>query len=149
MKVVLQRAREAHVTVSGQVIGSIGKGYVILLGVAEGDSEKEVDILCDKVVKLRIFADENGKMNKSLLDIHGEVLVVSQFTLLADTTGGRRPSFIHAAKPDVAQKLYTYCIQKLKDLGVKKVATGSFGAYMLVELVNDGPVTIVLDTDTF
>lgn len=149
MKVVLQRVREAHVTVSGQVIGSIGKGYVILLGVAEGDSEKEVDILCDKVVKLRIFADENEKMNKSLLDIHGEVLVVSQFTLLADTTGGRRPSFIHAAKPDVAQKLYTYCIQKLKDLGVKKVATGSFGAYMLVELVNDGPVTIVLDTDTF
>ena len=149
MKVVLQRVREAQVTVSGQVIGSIGKGYVILLGVAEGDSEKEVDVLCDKVVKLRIFADENEKMNKSLLDVNGEVLLVSQFTLLADTSGGRRPSFIHAAKPDVAQKLYTHCMKKLKDSGVKKVAAGSFGAYMCVELVNDGPVTIVLDTDTF
>ncbi|MBI4991445.1 D-tyrosyl-tRNA(Tyr) deacylase [Candidatus Gottesmanbacteria bacterium] len=147
MKALLQRVLTGKVSISGKVIGEIGKGYVILLGVKTGDSEKEADLMASKIVNLRIMSDENDKMNKSILDVAGEILVVSQFTLYADTTGGRRPSFIKAAKPDVADHLYQYFVDKLKKLGVKNVQTGEFGAYMSVEIVNDGPVTIMLDSE--
>ncbi|MBI3379338.1 D-tyrosyl-tRNA(Tyr) deacylase [Candidatus Gottesmanbacteria bacterium] len=149
MRTFIQRVTSGKVTVNNKIIGSIGRGYVILLAVKEGDSEKEVDLLAEKIVNLRVMSDENDKMNKSILDVSGEVLVVSQFTLYADTNSGRRPSFLTAAKPDIAKNLYEYFIDKLKAMGVKSVQTGEFGVYMYVELVNDGPVTIMLDTDDF
>ena len=148
MKVILQRVTSSRVKVGGKLVSEIGQGFTILLGVAEGDSEKEADFLSDKIAKLRVMSDSEGKMNKSILDVSGEILVVSQFTLLADTSGGRRPSFIKAATPDTADRLYQYFVKKLQELGVKKVVTGEFGTYMEVEIVNDGPVTIVLDTST-
>ena len=146
MKGLIQRVTNGKVSINGKVISQIGTGYVILLGVSEKDTEKEADLLAEKTVNLRIMSDEQDKMNRSILDIGGEILVVSQFTLLSDTTGGRRPSFIKAAKRDLANKLYLYFVDKLKNLGVTNVQTGEFGAYMSVEIINDGPVTILLDT---
>ncbi len=146
MRVVLQRVSHSKVTVNGKIIGEIGPGYIILLGVKEGDSEKEAKFLAEKIVNLRVMSDENDKMNRSILDVGGKILVVSQFTLYADTSGGRRPSFIQAAKPEISKPLYELFVEELKRLGVKKVATGEFGAYMEVEICNDGPVTIIMDS---
>lgn len=147
MRALLQRVKTGKVSINNKSIGEIGLGCVILLGIKAGDSEKEADFLTEKIVNLRVMSDENEKMNKSVLDVGGEILVVSQFTLYADTKGGRRPSFLTAAKPDAAERLYCYFINQLKILGVKNVQTGQFGAYMSVEITNDGPVTILLDTD--
>ena len=146
MKGLIQRVTNGKVSINGKVISQIGTGYIILLGVSEKDTEKEADLLAEKTVNLRIMSDEQDKMNRSILDIGGEILVVSQFTLLSDATDGRRPSFIKAAKRDLANKLYLYFVDKLKNLGVINVQTGEFGAYMSVEIINDGPVTILLDT---
>ena len=147
MRALIQRVKYASVAVEGQTIGKIEQGLLVLLGVGPQDTEKEADFLADKCANLRIFVDENDKMNLSLLDIGGEMLVVSQFTLYADCIKGRRPSFSGAAAPAQADALYEYFQQKAKDAGVKKVEHGSFGADMKVELLNDGPVTIMLDTD--
>ena len=145
MKVVLQRVTKASVTVNKEVVGSIGKGLVVLVGVAQGDTEADVDYLADKTVNLRIFADKASKFNLSLIDIGGEILIVSQFTLLADTRKGRRPSFIEAASPAEAERLIDLFIDRIHNKGLK-VATGRFGERMLVEIHNDGPVTILLDS---
>ncbi|MBE6784437.1 MAG: D-tyrosyl-tRNA(Tyr) deacylase [Ruminococcaceae bacterium] len=147
MKAVIQRVAFSDVKVDGEVKGKIEKGFMILLGVQEGDTENDADLLAKKTANMRIFEDENGKMNLSLLDTDGECLVISQFTLCADCKKGNRPSFIGAAKPDEANRLYEYFIEKLKDNGVKKVECGSFGADMKVTLLNDGPVTIILDSE--
>lgn len=147
MRVLIQRVSSGRVSIKNKVVGEIDKGYVILFGAKEGDSEKEADLLAEKIVNLRVMSDEHDKMNKSILDAGGEILVVSQFTLYADTKGGRRPSFINAANPDLAKRLYDYFIAKLKSLGIKNVQTGEFGAYMSVEILNDGPVTIMLDSE--
>lgn len=147
MRVLIQRVTSGKVTIKNNIVGQIGKGYVILLGVKEGDGEKEADFLAEKTVNLRVMSDKEDKMNLSIKDIDGEILVVSQFTLYADTKGGRRPSFITAAKPETANKLYLHYVNQLKKLGVKNVQTGEFGAYMMVEIINDGPVTILLDTE--
>ena len=147
MKAVIQRVESAAVRVDGKTVGSCGKGYMILFGAALGDTEAETELLAKKTANLRVFCDENGKMNKSILDIDGEVLAVSQFTLCADVKKGNRPSFIGALEPKSAERLYDlYCV-KLKELGVKRVEKGIFGADMKVELINDGPVTILFDTD--
>lgn len=147
MKAVIQRVTFANVRVDGKMVGEIEKGFMILLGVVEGDTTKEADWLAKKTAAMRIFEDENGKMNLSLLDTDGECLVISQFTLCADCKKGNRPSFISSAKPDEANELYEYFIEKLKENGVKKVEKGIFGADMKVSLLNDGPVTIILDSD--
>lgn len=147
MKAVIQRVTKASVTVDGKIVGSIGKGFLVLLGVTQQDTEQEMKLLAKKVTEIRIFTDENDKMNLSLDKVDGEVLVVSQFTLCADLSHGRRPSFINSAKPDIANDLYEKFCQQLRDNGVRRVETGIFGADMAVELVNDGPVTIVMDTD--
>ena len=147
MKAVIQRVTKAKVTVNGEITGEIRKGFLVLLGVTEDDTEKEMKLLAKKISEIRIFTDENDKMNLSLDKVDGEVLVVSQFTLCADLSHGRRPSFIKSAKPDIANDLYEKFCEELKVLGVRKVATGIFGADMAVELVNDGPVTIVMNTD--
>ena len=147
MKAVIQRVESAAVRVDGKTVGSCGKGYMILFGAAEGDAEAEVELLAKKTANLRVFCDENGKMNKSILDIDGEVLAVSQFTLCADVKKGNRPSFIGALEPKNAERLYDLYCEKLKELGVKRVEKGIFGADMKVELINDGPVTILFDTD--
>jgi len=147
MKAVIQRVKSGKVMINDQVVGQIGQGLVVLLGVKDGDTEKQVQFLARKIVNLRIFSDQQNKMNLSVKDIDGEVLVVSQFTLLADCQKGNRPSFIRAANPELAEGLYLKFIQELKKLGVVKVATGKFGAMMDVHLVNDGPVTIILDTE--
>ncbi len=146
MKAVIQRVTHASVKVNGETVGSCGQGFLILLGVMAGDDEKEADKLVNKTVNLRIFEDENGKMNLSSLDIGGEMLVVSQFTLCADCTHGRRPSFTPSAPPDEANRLYEYFVRRLKENGISHVETGVFGADMKVELLNDGPVTIILDS---
>lgn len=147
MKAVIQRVSHAKVTVDGRITGEIKQGYLILLGVVEGDGEDEMKLLAKKTAELRIFSDENGKMNLSLLDVGGEALVVSQFTLCADVSHGRRPSFIGSAKPDKANELYIKYCDELRSLGVENVQTGEFGADMAVELLNDGPVTILFNTD--
>ena len=147
MKAVIQRVTSASVAVDGKVIGEIDNGFLILLGVAEGDTEKDAEILARKTANLRVFTDENDKMNKSLLDCGYSALVISQFTLCADCKKGNRPSFINAAKPDVAVPLYELYMQKLSENGVKKVEHGEFGADMKVSLLNDGPVTITYDTE--
>ncbi len=147
MKAVIQRVAFSDVKVDGEVIGKIEKGFMILLGVQEGDSRADADLLAKKTANMRIFEDENGKMNLSLLDTDGACLVISQFTLCADCKKGNRPSFIGAAKPDEANSLYEYFMEKLKENGVKKVESGSFGADMKVTLLNDGPVTIILDSE--
>ena len=146
MKAVVQRVTYSNVKIDGEVVGSCGQGFMILLGVVEGDTKDDADKLLKKLPYLRIFEDENGKMNRSCLDIDGEMLVISQFTLAADCAHGRRPSFIRAAQPSEAIPLYEYVVAGLKDAGVKRVETGEFGADMKVELVNDGPVTIILDS---
>jgi D-tyrosyl-tRNA(Tyr) deacylase len=144
MRVVLQRVRQASVAVDGQVAGAIGSGYCLLVGFEQDDTSGEVEWMADKVVGLRLFADEAGKMNRSLDEIGGEILVVSQFTLYGDVQKGRRPSFVHAARPEVAVPLYERFIAKLRERGVS-VATGEFGAMMEVEIHNDGPVTLILE----
>ncbi|MBQ6931680.1 MAG: D-tyrosyl-tRNA(Tyr) deacylase [Clostridia bacterium] len=147
MKAVIQRVKKADVVVDGKTVGAIGSGYLILLGVVEGDTEKEAEVLAAKTAKLRVFEDENEKMNLSLIDIDGEALVVSQFTLCADCKKGNRPSFTPSAAPDVADALYQKYSALLLENGIRKVENGVFGADMQVSLVNDGPVTIILDTD--
>ena len=145
MRAVLQRVRRAKVTVDSQLTGEIGVGWLVLLGIAPADTRAEVDWLADKVSNLRAFADDAGKMNRSVQDVGGGVLVVSQFTLYGDCQKGRRPSFTGAAPPAVAEPLYEGFVAALRSLGVP-VETGRFGADMQVELVNDGPVTFVLET---
>lgn len=145
MRGVVQRVKRAKVSVDNKVIGQIDHGIMLLLGVDESDEEKDLEYMCDKVVNLRIFEDENGKMNKSLMDVNGSLLVVSQFTLLGDARKGRRPSFIQAAVPDKAIPMYEKFINNMKNLNIV-TQSGEFGADMQVELVNDGPVTILLDS---
>ena len=147
MKAVLQRVTHAEVEVDGEVVGRCGHGFLILLGVAQGDTEREAELLCKKIVNLRVFEDDAGKMNRSILDVNGEALVISQFTLMANCRHGNRPDFMASAKPDVAIPLYEY-FKKLISESVPHVEYGIFGADMKVSLLNDGPVTIVLDTDT-
>ena len=147
MKAVIQRVSFSNVKVDGITIGEIENGFMILLGVIEGDTEADADLLAKKTALMRIFEDENGKMNLSLADTNGSCLVISQFTLAADCKKGNRPSFINAAKPDEADRLYKYFMQKLKENGVCDVQSGSFGADMKVTLLNDGPVTIILDSE--
>ncbi|MBR3422513.1 MAG: D-tyrosyl-tRNA(Tyr) deacylase [Ruminococcus sp.] len=144
MRIVLQRVTSASVTVGGEVTGRIGTGYLVLLGVGQGDTEEDCRRLADKLINLRIFSDENGKINLSLADVGGELLIVSQFTLYADCRKGNRPNFIQAGKPDEAERLYNYFADYCRSKG-KHVETGIFGADMKVELVNDGPFTIVLE----
>ncbi len=146
MKLVLQRVSEASVEVDGKTVGEIGNGLLVLLGVTHGDDESVIPWLVKKTTELRIFEDENGKMNKSLMDIGGEMLVVSQFTLYARCKKGRRPDFIDAAEPEKAERLYEDFVQRVRDMSVR-VNTGVFGAFMQVKLVNDGPVTIILERD--
>lgn len=148
MKAVIQRVLESSVKINGETVGEIGKGFMILLGVVAGDTKAEADKLLKKIPVLRIFEDENGKMNRSCIDVNGEILVVSQFTLCADCSHGRRPSFVNSAPPDEANGLYEYFVEGLESAGISKVATGRFGADMKVSLINDGPVTILLDTDS-
>jgi D-tyrosyl-tRNA(Tyr) deacylase len=145
VKALLQRVSRASVTVSGEEVGRIGPGLVVLLGVAQGDSEKDAQYLMGKVVNLRIFTDAQDRFNLSALDIGGELLLVSQFTLLADTRRGRRPSFDGAASPALAEKLFDYCVGLARESGLK-VATGRFQQHMQVEIHNDGPVTVMLDS---
>lgn len=145
MKALLQRVTRASVSVAGEVVGGIGRGLVIFVGVASGDTEKDVNYLAQKIVNLRIFADDEGRFNLSALDIKGELLVVSQFTLLADTRKGRRPSFVEAAPPAQAEELFGQFVEQARATGLK-VATGRFQQYMQVEIHNDGPVTILLDS---
>lgn len=147
MRAVVQRVESANVIISDKINGEIGVGLVILLGVITGDTEKEADILAKKIAELRIFKDENDKMNLSANDLNCDVLVISNFTLGADCSHGRRPYFVNAAQPDTANTLYEYFMNQIKKQNVKKVASGVFGADMKLSLVNDGPVTIVLDTD--
>ena len=146
MRALLQRVSRASVTVEGQVVGQIGQGLLVFLGVGRDDSELQVKTLADKIVYLRIFGDDEGKMNRSLLDIGGEVLVISQFTLYADTRRGRRPSFTDAAPPVVAESLFEHFKDALASYGLT-VASGIFGAYMTIEIRNEGPVTIWLDSE--
>mgnify|MGYP006291716345 CR=1 FL=1 len=145
MKAVIQRVRESSVTVEGACIGKIQKGLMVLLGVAKGDTFRDADFLVDKIIHLRIFEDEQGKMNLSLKDTGGALLVVSQFTLLGDCRKGRRPSFVQAAAPGKAEKLYEYFIDKAKENDIS-VETGRFRAMMEVSLINDGPVTLLVES---
>jgi len=146
VRAVIQRVSAARVTVGDDLVGAIGPGLLVFLGIESRDTEAEADWLLDKLLDLRIFEDESGKFNRSLHDLNGELLVVSQFTLLADTRKGRRPSFTAAARPEQAVPLYEHMIRRAHDRGVT-VATGRFGAHMRVELVNQGPVTIILDSN--
>ena len=145
MKALLQRVTRASVSLGDEEVGRIGRGLVVFLGVASGDTEKDAQYLAQKIVNLRIFSDEEGKFNLSALDIDGELLLVSQFTLLADTRKGRRPSFIEAAPPAQAEELFEYFVEQTRATGLK-VETGRFQQYMQVEIHNDGPVTILLDS---
>ena len=146
MKAILQRVKFAKVEVDGETVGEIGQGFLVLLGVAQEDDKKEAEVLSNKIAGLRVFTDENDKMNLSLGDIGGEVLVISNFTLCADCSHGRRPSFIAAARPEQAEPLYEYFCQRFRDAGIRKVAQGIFGADMAVSLLNDGPVTIDINS---
>lgn len=145
MQAVVQRVTQSSVTVAGYQVGAIDKGLMVLLGVAHDDTEKKAHWLADKIVHLRIFEDEDGKMNRSLMDINGGMLVVSQFTLLGDCRKGRRPSFIHAAHPDQAENLYHCFVQRVSKSGLA-VTTGKFRTHMQVSLINDGPVTLIVAT---
>ncbi len=142
---MLQRVARASVTVGDELVSEIGPGLLLLVGVAKGDGEGEADWLAEKVAGLRVLSDEDGKMNRSVRDVGAEILAVSQFTLLADTRKGKRPSFVGAAPPEEASPLFGYFCERLRATGIASVKTGSFGAMMDVALVNDGPVTIVLD----
>ena len=146
MKAVIQRVSSASVAVDNQIVGSCDKGYLILLGVAQGDTEEDAELLCKKIAGLRIFRDENEKMNLSIRDIDGEALVISQFTLLANYRHGNRPDFLESAKPDEANRLYEY-FKGLLSKEIRRVECGIFGADMKVSLVNDGPVTICMDSE--
>ena len=146
MRFVIQRVSEASVTINDMVYSTISKGFLVLVGIEELDTQEDADWLCAKLINLRIFSDDDGKMNVSLLDIKGDVLLVSQFTLFASTKKGNRPSFIKSAKPELAIPLYEYCISQLTNLLQKPIKTGQFGADMKVSLVNDGPVTILIDS---
>lgn len=145
MRAVIQRVKNASVTVDGNIVGKIGKGLLVLLGVSNDDSEKDANYLIEKTLNLRIFEDLDEKMNLSLLDINGEILVVSQFTLYGDVRNGRRPSFIEAARPEKANQLYEYFVSEIRKK-LLQVETGKFQAMMDISLVNDGPVTILLDS---
>lgn len=145
MRAVVQRVLKAGVTVAGEEVGSIGKGYLVLLGVEEHDTQEDALYIAEKIVGLRIFEDVEDKMNLSLLDVGGSMLIVSQFTLLGDCRKGRRPSFAHAAHPDLAEALYTEVAEVVKSRGIN-VATGRFRTHMEVSLVNDGPVTMLIDS---
>ena len=147
MKAVIQRVANAAVEVGGETVGKCGNGFMILLGVMQGDTKADADKLAKKIANLRIFEDENEKMNLSALDIGAEMLVVSQFTLCADCSHGRRPSFTPAAPPKEANGLYEYFTSRLKEAGINHVENGVFGADMQVSLVNDGPVTIILNSE--
>ncbi len=149
MRAVIQRVLNSSVSVDGIIVGEIGKGFNILLGVVEGDTKADAEMLAAKIAKMRIFEDENEKMNLSLTDIGGSALVISQFTLCADCRKGNRPSFISSAKPDEAKALYEYFTEQLRANQISNVQCGIFAADMRVEIVNDGPVTIILDTDIF
>ena len=146
MIVVIQRVSEASVTINQRIQGSIGSGFMILLGICHEDSQEDINWLCKKVVNLRVFSDQDGKMNLSIKDIQGEILLISQFTLHASTKKGNRPSFIDAAKPEVAIPLYKQFIQQLEQEFGQGIQTGEFGADMKVSLINDGPVTIIIDS---
>lgn len=145
MRAVIQRVEKASVSVEGEIRGQIGAGLLVLIGVEEGDGDADFKYIADKAPNLRVFEDEQGKMNRSLLDVGGEVLAVSQFTLLGDARGGRRPSFITAARPETADPMYERLVADWRARGIR-VETGVFGAHMKVSLVNDGPVTILLDS---
>jgi D-tyrosyl-tRNA(Tyr) deacylase len=145
MRAVVQRVSESSVAVGPEVVGRIGRGLLVLLGVAQTDTEKESDYLAEKIVNLRIFEDEGGKLNRSLIEVGGEMLVVSQFTLLADCRKGRRPSFTEAAGPELATRLYEHFVRQTAKLGIP-VQTGRFQALMAVSLVNDGPVTLIIES---
>lgn len=165
MKLVIQRVKKASVSVDNKIVGKIESGLLVLVGIKDGDTKDDADYLAEKLSKLRIMADENGKMNLSVKEVAGKILVVSQFTLYADTTGGNRPSFINTAKPEIAEKLYEYFVTKLREKGLRpsrqlgelhgserglqarRVETGSFGDYMKIETVLDGPVTIIVDSN--
>ena len=148
MKAWVQRVSEASVTIGGEKVAEIAQGYLVLLGVTHTDSEKSADEIADRIVKLRIFEDENGKVNKSIEDVRGSVIVVSQFTLYADTTHGRRPGFSNAARPELANPLYERVVANLRRmLGAERVGTGRFGAEMKVRLLNDGPFSVELLAD--
>ena len=146
MKAIIQRVSGAQVAVENEITGKIDKGFLILLGVEQEDDETEARVLAKKIAGLRVFTDENDKMNLALADVDGSALVISNFTLCADCSHGRRPSFIAAARPEQAEPLYEYFSQRLRDAGVKKVAQGIFGADMAVSLLNDGPVTIDINS---
>jgi D-tyrosyl-tRNA(Tyr) deacylase len=145
LRVVLQRVKSASVTVEGETVSAIGSGLLLLVGIAQGDGEAEADWLAAKVAGLRVMGDDEGKMNRGVTDAGGAVLAVSQFTLLADTRKGKRPSFVGAAPPEKAERLFDFFCERLRAAGVDRVETGRFGAMMEVALVNDGPVTIVLE----
>jgi D-tyrosyl-tRNA(Tyr) deacylase len=145
MRTVVQRVKECHVSVADEIIAQIGHGLLVLLGVAKGDTHKEAKYLADKISHLRIFEDDQGKMNRSLLETGGSMLVVSQFTLLGDCRKGRRPSFIQAARPEDADRLYKSFVGLVKDMGIR-VKTGHFRTMMAVSLINDGPVTIIIES---
>lgn len=146
MRVILQRVKQAAVTINGNEKKSISQGLMILVGIEYDDELNDIDWLCGKICKLRIFADEQGVMNLSIQDINGELLIVSQFTLHASTKKGNRPSYIRAARPEIAIPLYEKFIEKIKEESGLKIETGEFGADMLVEILNDGPVTIIMDS---
>lgn len=146
MRVVIQRVSHASVTIDGTCKSAIKEGFMILVGIEEADTQEDADWLCKKIVNLRVFDDENGVMNRSILDINGEILIVSQFTLMASTKKGNRPSYIRAARPETAISLYEYFCNEVSIALGKEVGTGEFGADMKVELLNNGPVTICMDT---
>ena len=145
MKAWIQRVTKASVEIAGEMVSQIGQGYLVLLGVTHSDTEKTADEIADRICKLRIFEDENGKTNRSVVDVGGSVIVVSQFTLYADTSHGRRPGFSHAARPEIAEPLYERVVAKIREvLGEDRVGTGRFGAEMKVRLLNDGPFSVEL-----
>lgn len=147
MRALLQRVREGRVSIEDKVVGQIGPGLVILLGAGHGDDNQTISRMAQKIAHLRIFADAQGKTNLSILDVDGEALVISQFTLYADCRKGRRPSFVHAATPEIAEPQVDDFASALRELGIRRVETGQFGAEMMVEIHNDGPFTIWLDSD--
>jgi D-tyrosyl-tRNA(Tyr) deacylase len=146
MRIVIQRVKKASVTIDNHLFSSIGNGLLVLVGITHNDTQKEADYLARKISNTRIFNDENGIMNKSVLDVNGEILVVSQFTLYANTKKGNRPSYIEAASPETAKPLYQYFVSQLKAITGKSIQTGLFGAHMVLDLQNDGPVTIIMET---
>ncbi len=145
MKLVIQKVKKAKVEVKNNVVGQIDKGYMVLLGVKKGDTEKEADYLAKKLCNLRIFEDDNGKMNLSIKDVNGELLIISQFTLYGNTKEGNRPSFIEVEEPEKANELYKHFLIKCKENGIEKVEQGMFGEHMEVSLINDGPNTIIME----